>query len=77
MFDALTSRRPYKDPYPVEVALDIIRKERGEHFDADVTDVFLDNIEEALKIREEVGSAKDISLADFVFSERDGQQSGT
>jgi len=39
-FDALTSKRPYKDPFPVEVALDIIKKDRGQHFDPDVVDVF-------------------------------------
>jgi len=57
VFDALTSKRPYKDPFPVEVALDIIKKDRGEHFDPDVVDVFLDNIDEILKIKTEVVSA--------------------
>jgi putative two-component system response regulator len=56
-FDALTSKRPYKDPYTVEVALDIIKKERGEQFDPDIVDVFLKNIDEILKIKEEVVSA--------------------
>lgn len=56
-FDALTSKRPYKDPFPVEVALDIIKKDRGHHFDPDVVDVFLENIDEILKIKEEVVSA--------------------
>ena len=71
VFDALTSRRPYKIPYPVEVAVDIIKKERGEHFDPDVADVFLENIDEVLKIKEEVGSAEDVCLSDFARSERD------
>ncbi|MBW2334615.1 MAG: HD domain-containing protein [Deltaproteobacteria bacterium] len=56
VFDALTSKRPYKDPFPVEVALDIIKKDRGEHFDPDVVDVFLENIDEIVKIKEEVVS---------------------
>jgi len=77
VFDALTSKRPYKDPYPVEVAVDIIKKERGEHFDPDVTDVFMGNIDEMLRIKEEVGSAEDVSLADFVRSERDQAGDGT
>jgi len=54
VFDALTSKRPYKDPFPVEKAIDIIKQERGEHFDPDVVDVFLENIDEILKIKEEV-----------------------
>ena len=71
VFDALTSRRPYKDPYPVEVALDIIRKERGEHFDPAVVDAFLEKIDDILRIKEEVGSLEEISLADFMWSDRD------
>ena len=70
-FDALTSKRPYKPPYPISTALEIIKKARGQHFDPDVVDVFLENIDEILKIRSEVGSAEDISLSDFTFSERD------
>lgn len=70
-FDALTFKRPYKDPYPVEVALEIIRKERGLHFDPDVVDVFLENIDEILKIKSEVGFAEDVAKSDFVWSERD------
>lgn len=70
-FDALTSKRPYKGPYPVEIALEIIRKERGRHFDPDVTDVFLENIDEILKIKSEAGSAEDVARSDFVWSERD------
>ncbi len=58
VFDALTSKRPYKDPFPVEVAIDIIKKERGEHFDPDVVDVFLENIDEIVKIKEEVDSTE-------------------
>jgi putative two-component system response regulator len=71
VFDALTSKRPYKDPFPVEVAIDIIKKDRGEHFDPAIVDVFLENIDEILKIKAAVGSAEDVSLSDFVWSERD------
>jgi len=77
VFDALTSKRPYKDPFPVEVALDIIKKERGEHFDPDVVDVFFENIDEILKIKAEVGSAEDISPADLARSENDQAGRGT
>ena len=77
VFDALTSKRPYKVPYPIEVAVDIIKKERGEHFDPDVADIFLENIDEFVKIKEEVGSAEDVSLTDFVRSERDQAGRGT
>jgi len=70
-FDALTSKRPYKDPYPVEMAIDIIKQERGQHFDPDMVDVFMENIDEVLKIKAEVHLKEGLSLADFSKSERD------
>lgn len=77
VFDALASKRPYKEPYPVEVACAIIKKESGQHFDPDVADVFLENIDEFVQIKEKVGSAEDVSLTDFVRSERDQAGRGT
>ena len=77
VFDALTSRRPYKDAFPVEIALDIIRQERGEHFDPGIVDVFFENIDEILKIKEEVGLPGDVSLDGFTLSERDRAGDGT
>jgi len=40
-FDALTSRRPYKEPWPLADALQEIRDQRGRHFDPAVVDAFL------------------------------------
>ena len=57
VFDALISQRPYKALYPVEKACDIVKKERGEHFDPDVVDVFFVNIDEFLTIRDEIVAA--------------------
>ncbi len=73
-FDALTSKRPYKEPYPPEMALNIIKKESGEHFDPRLVDLFIENFEDMLKIRETVGTLKEIDLANFVVSERDQER---
>ncbi|MFW5930396.1 MAG: HD-GYP domain-containing protein, partial [Desulfosalsimonas sp.] len=70
-FDALTSKRPYKDPYPLKVALEIIRAERGISFDPEVVDVFMDNIEAIKQIKGEVDEMPNVSLTDFNWSERD------
>ena len=40
VFDALTSKRPYKEAWPLEQALDEIKAGRGVHFDPDITDGF-------------------------------------
>ena len=70
-FDAITAKRPYKNPYPIEVAFEIIKKEREEQFDPDVADIFLKHIDEVVKIKEEVSSTEDVSLSNFTKSERD------
>ena len=59
VFDALTSSRPYKEPYPAEVAFEIIKKERGQHFDPDVADVFLENIDQVLQTRASMDSVSE------------------
>jgi CHASE2 domain-containing sensor protein len=41
VFDALLSRRPYKEPWPLADALAELRRERGSHFDPAVVDAFL------------------------------------
>ncbi len=41
VFDALTSRRPYKEPWPSEKALELLLDERGEHFDGEMVEIFL------------------------------------
>ncbi len=41
VFDALISRRPYKDPWPVDTALAEIKKGSGLFFDPDLVEVFL------------------------------------
>ncbi len=71
VFDALTSNRPYKKAYPLEVARDIIKKERGESFDPELVDIFLENIDDIVKIKGSVEAFSQYSLGDFQWSERD------
>lgn len=40
VFDALTSRRPYKEAWTIEKALELIDYESGKHFDPDVVKAF-------------------------------------
>jgi putative two-component system response regulator len=41
VFDALTHRRPYKEAWPIENALDAIASLKGRQFDPELTDLFL------------------------------------
>lgn len=50
VFDALVSRRSYKEPFSVEKAFEIIRTDAGTHFDPLVAQAFLDAEEEVRRI---------------------------
>jgi putative two-component system response regulator len=52
VFDALTSKRPYKEAFSLEKSYSIIRQGRGSHFDPAVVDAFFDSEADILKIRE-------------------------
>ncbi len=44
VFDALVSRRPYKEPISIEDSLQIIKDEKGTHFEPKIVDLFCENI---------------------------------
>lgn len=50
VFDALTSVRPYKKAWNFEDAMQLIREQKGGHFDPVLADLFIDNVEEVRKI---------------------------
>lgn len=62
VFDALTVDRPYRKAVPVEEVIEMMKAERGSHFDPEVLDTFLDAREEIEAVRAEYladGTAKD------------------
>ena len=46
VYDALRSNRHYKEGFSMEKSVSIIRESRGSHFDPDITDIFLQHIDE-------------------------------
>ena len=46
VFDALLSKRVYKEPFTLEESLEIIKNKRDNHFDPEVVDAFFEVIEE-------------------------------
>lgn len=42
VYDAVTSRRSYKERWSAEEAVDYIREQKGKHFDPDIVDSFLE-----------------------------------
>lgn len=51
VFDALLSDRCYRSALSVEDAIEVMEEGRGTHFDPQVVDALLDNLEEALSLR--------------------------
>ena len=52
VFDALTSKRPYKEAFSIEKSHRIIKQGYVKHFDPDVLDAFFSIQDEILKIKE-------------------------
>ncbi|MDE3035343.1 MAG: response regulator [Nitrospirota bacterium] len=50
-FDALTTKRVYKPAFPPDQAMDIMRQQRGTHFDAALLDTFLASMDDVLLIK--------------------------
>lgn len=46
VFDALTSKRPYKEAWSLEDAIQYLIAQKGEHFDGELVDTFLSNMNE-------------------------------
>jgi response regulator RpfG family c-di-GMP phosphodiesterase len=54
VFDALCSDRVYKKAWPLKDIVELFKKEKGEHFDPVLVDIFLDNFKDFVAIREDL-----------------------
>ncbi|MCP4295047.1 MAG: HD domain-containing protein, partial [Proteobacteria bacterium] len=52
VFDALTSKRPYKTPWTIDKAVDFVSEMSGKHFDPAVVDAMMRSLPAMLKIKE-------------------------
>ena len=52
VFDALGSDRCYKKAWPLPEIIELIRRERGQHFDPTLVDILLNNLDAFLAIRD-------------------------
>ena len=65
VFDALTMNRVYKKAMPIEKALDIMKKGRGQHFDPELFDIFIDNLDDFVRIKEECADTIDDDISPY------------
>jgi len=54
VYDALIHERPYKPAFSEDIALDIIKKGVGSHFDPEIYDVFMRLLPEFAKIQDQL-----------------------
>lgn len=59
VFDALTTKRPYKQAWSVHEALGLLERERGRHFDPQLVDIFLQIQPKILEIKETFAESPD------------------
>ena len=59
VFDALVSRRSYKEPMPYEKAIQIIKDGAGKHFDPLIVDAFISADESVRKVEKEFSELSD------------------
>jgi response regulator RpfG family c-di-GMP phosphodiesterase len=52
VFDALDKERVYKKAWELEKTLELLKQERGQSFSPELVDIFFENLDEILKIRE-------------------------
>lgn len=52
VFDALASDRCYKPAWELDRVLNLFRDEKGEHFDPVMTDIFINNFDKFIEIKE-------------------------
>lgn len=52
VFDALFTKRVYKNAFPIETCIEMLKEQRNKHFDGEILDLFLNNIDEMLRYRD-------------------------
>lgn len=70
-FDALISRRRYKDAYPIRVAVEVVKTESGKHLDPALVELFLENLDEFI---ESVYKGKMPHTNQYDLSQRDREE---
>ena len=60
VFDAITSKRPYKEEHPIEEALAFITKQSGKHFDPHLVKVFQQVVPDLQKIKAKFSQGKNL-----------------
>jgi HD-GYP domain-containing protein (c-di-GMP phosphodiesterase class II) len=64
VFDALVSRRSYKEPFPFEKAMDIIKEGAGTQFDPQIAELFVEASDEVREVTAAHEAMNELGLQD-------------
>jgi len=65
VFDSLTTERPYKQAWPVEKAVNLIKEEAGEHFDPKLVEAFMQHLPEILGLKEKYAETSVLTITEL------------
>ncbi|MGH4139779.1 HD domain-containing phosphohydrolase [Clostridium sp.] len=68
VFDALSTKRVYKDAFPIETCIEMLKEQRNKHFDGEILDLFLNNINEILRYRDIINLKFSTTVNEDVFT---------
>lgn len=72
VFDALSSKRVYKDAFSRKKCVEIVSSERNQHFQAEILDILLENLDEIYDFRRDLKEFSDSKtvreISDYFFS---------
>ncbi len=60
VFDALQSKRPYKNAWPMDRTLEYMRQQKGLHFDPDCIDAFFTRLDQIMTIKKQFSDDPDL-----------------
>lgn len=52
VIDALAARRSYKEPWPADRILSLLKEERGRHFDPEICDLAITHFDNIMALRD-------------------------
>ncbi|PKG37817.1 HD domain-containing phosphohydrolase [Psychromonas sp. Urea-02u-13] len=71
VFDALVTKRPYKEPWPVKDALDYIAEQSGKYFDPELVAVFLSRADEFIHVMINANDECEIDQSNDSYNDSD------
>jgi len=51
VFDALTSKRPYKEAWSIAETMAYLHEQSGSHFDPELVQLFTENLDKVIEIK--------------------------